>query len=158
MCDGLTDGHSSRLAVRNSGREGGVKHVDVERNINGSSKLESLERWQFPHLHNFNPEARRLLSLMRIHGPDTDLNQPLHQSFFHDPGKRTSVRIAVPLKFLVQVGMGVEVNQGEIGKVLSEGSQDWIRNRVVATEANRTLALIEQYGDRAFDRDECAIG
>jgi hypothetical protein len=51
------------------------------------------------------------------------------------------VRIAVALKFLIQVGMGVEVNQGEIGKVLSEGSQDWIRNRVVATEANRTLSL-----------------
>jgi hypothetical protein len=53
--------------------------------------------------------------------------------------------------------MRVEVNQGEIGKALSEGSQDWIGNRVIATEANRTLSLVEQYSDHAFDRDECAI-
>ena len=53
--------------------------------------------------------------------------------------------------------MGVEVNQGEIGKAFSEGSQDWIGNRVIATEANRTLSLVEQYSDGAFDRDECAI-
>jgi hypothetical protein len=53
--------------------------------------------------------------------------------------------------------MRVEVNQGEIGKAFSEGSQDWIGNRVIATQANRTPPLVEQYSDRAFDRDERAI-
>jgi hypothetical protein len=53
--------------------------------------------------------------------------------------------------------MGVEVNQGEIGKAFSEGSQDWISDRVIATQTNRTLTLVEQFSDRAFDRDERVI-
>ena len=53
--------------------------------------------------------------------------------------------------------MGIEVNNGEIGKAISESSQDRIRDGVIATEADWSLAQIEQRSDRAFDRRECPI-
>ena len=46
---------------------------------------------------------------MGIHRADADLDQPVGQPLLHDPGKRTGMRIPVPVERIVQIRMGVKV-------------------------------------------------
>ena len=64
------------------------------------------------HFDDLDPEFFGLLALVRIHGADAHLDQAFGRAFFHDAGKWTGVRQAVALKFVVEIGMRIEVDDG----------------------------------------------
>jgi hypothetical protein len=47
--------------------------------------------------------------------------------------------------------VGVNVKDGQIRMALCDGSQDWIRNRVISAEGKRTPPAREELGDAGFD-------
>lgn len=53
--------------------------------------------------------------------------------------------------------MRIEVNNGEVGKALSESPHDGISNRVIAAQAHWSLSPIEQLADCAFYSGELTI-
>jgi hypothetical protein len=47
--------------------------------------------------------------------------------------------------------VGIDVKDSQIGMALCDGSQDWIRNRVISAEGKRTPPVGEKLGDAGFD-------
>jgi hypothetical protein len=75
-----------------------------------------------------------------IHRSDPDLHQPPSQLLFHDAGERAGVGEAVPLELVVQVGMGVDVKNCELGVLSAHGANDRVGDRVIATERDGQAA------------------
>jgi hypothetical protein len=67
------------------------------------------------------------------------------------------VRQPVAFEFVVEIGVRVEVEDGQAGDVLAEGAHNWQGNGVVATQADRAQTVVEQLTDFPFDRGERLI-
>lgn len=88
---------------------------------------------------------------MPAHGPDADLHQLLGQSLFHDPGKGTGVRKAVPLEVVVQVVVGVEVEDGERRVMAPHRTEHRVGDRVVAPQHEGPPPRLQEPVHRALD-------
>jgi len=53
--------------------------------------------------------------------------------------------------------MSIEVDNVQVRKMFAEGTQDRIRDGVVAAEGYRVLSLSEQLADCIFNHGKCAI-
>lgn len=138
---------ASRLTMRNARRKRRIERVHVERDVHGALDFHAVERGQMPHLDDLDAEFLRLFALMSSHGPNANLDQALGGALFHDPGKWTGVRKPVALEFIVEIGMGIEVKDGQSGNALAEGAEDRQGNGVVATQADRTQIMVQQFAD-----------
>src|ERR1700734_1264726 len=150
VCDRFSDRHAAGLAVRNAGGEGGSQRVHIEGDIAGAGEFHAVEGGQVAHLDDFDVELPGLLALMPSDSTNSDLDQTLGQSFLHDASKRASMRYPVVFEFVVKIGVGVEVEGGKSLTAPAEGGNDGQGNRVVATEAYRTTALVQQFADFPF--------
>src|SRR5450755_2902604 len=148
----LSGRHPSRLAMRNAGRKGRVEHIHVERNVDRPVDLHAVERGQMAHLDHFDAEFLGLLALMSVDRADAHLDQPLRRAFLHDAGKRASVGQPVAFEFVIEIGMGIEVNDGQAGNVPAKSADDRQRNRMVSAQAYRTQSLVQQFAHSLFDR------
>ena len=151
VSDGFADGHASGFAMRDAWSESGIECVHVEGDVDGALGLHAVEGWEVTHLDHFYSELFCLLALVRIHGANANLNQPLCCAGFHDARKGTGVGLAIAFEFVVEVGMGVEVDDGEFGNTLPEGSNDGQCDGVVAAEADRAEILVEEFSNFLFD-------
>jgi hypothetical protein len=106
------------------------------------------------HLDDFYAKLLCLLALMGVYRADTDLDQALGRAGFHDAGEGAGVGVAIAFKFVVEVGMGVEVNDGQVGDALAEGANDGQGDGMIAAEADGTEVLVEQFADPLFDGGE----
>jgi hypothetical protein len=127
--------------MRNARGKRRIERIHVERNVDRAVDLHAIERGQVPHFDDLDAEFLCLLALMPGHRPNADLDQPLGRAFLHDARKRASVRQPVAFEFVVEIGVRVEVENGQSGNVLAEGAHDRQGNRVVAAQANRTQSL-----------------
>ena len=147
----LTDGEAARLPVGDSRGQAGLDRVQVERQVHRHVEAKRHAVTPGGHLDHFHPEPLRLLALVSRHRPDSDLDQAVRQALFHDPGERTRMGVRVSLEVVVQVGMGVEVQDAEAGVVGSHPAQRGVGDRVVAAEQQRPAPGIEDGSDRLLD-------
>jgi hypothetical protein len=61
------------------------------------------------------------------------------------------VRVAVSLKLLIEIGMGVQVQDPEPGMLPSHAAKHRVGDRVVAAEEQRTATRVEDGRDGLFD-------
>ena len=94
-------GEPSRFVMGNAGGKGGVQDVQVEGHVDGSLKVDRNSRIPVFHLDDLDTETPGLFGLVRIHTPDTELNQTACQALFHDPGKGARMGEAVAVECLV---------------------------------------------------------
>src|SRR2546427_12133695 len=66
--------------------------------------------------------------------------------------------MTVTLQFIVEIGMGVEVNDGEVCVLFADGPQDGIGNRMVAAQADWPVPRVEQVTHCTLDSGECGGG
>src|ERR1044071_177447 len=120
--------------MRNSRRKRGIECINVERNINRRIKLELQIRRHVAHLDRLDSKLSHLFLLVRSESPDANLHQSLHELLFHDPRKRRRMRVTIPLVTVVNIGMRVEVKYAQVFVFPCERSDDWMCDRVIASE------------------------
>ena len=86
-----------------------VEAVDVHRDIHGTIEGDSRVAPEVAHLDHLDSEFGCLFTLVARCCPNPDLDKPLGEPVFHDPGKRGCVRVGVVLKIMIEIGMGVEM-------------------------------------------------
>src|ERR1700690_38990 len=133
--------------MRNAGSEGWIERVHIKRYVYRTADLHAVERGQVAHFDDFDAELFRLLTLMQIHGADADLDETLGCARFHDAREGAGVRQAIAFEFVVEVGMGIEVDDGEIGNAFAEGTDDRQRDGMIAAEADGPQVLSKQLTD-----------
>ena len=62
------------------------------------------------------------------------------------------MRVTVALEFVVQIGVRINVQNGQALVMTPNGSHDRICDRVIAAECNREPAVGEHTLDRSIDR------
>ena len=157
MRQGFPHRHSSRLAMGDPGRKRRVERVHVEGNVKRAIDFHAVKRRQVAHFDDLHAELLRLLALMSGHRADADLDQPLGCALLHDAGKRARMRQPIAFEFVVQIGVGIEMEDGEAGDVGPERAQNGQRNRMVAAQTDRAQALVQQFADFPRDGDERLI-
>ncbi len=88
---------------------------------------------------------------MRIDCADSYLDKTLCKLLFHDAGKRGGMRITIALKIVIKVGMCVEMQNTQVIIPTTEGLDDWVGNRMVATKRDWCQLIVEQGSDRLLD-------
>ena len=67
--------------------------------------------------------------------------------------------IAVALEFVIEVGVRVKMNDGQVAELASKSTHNRIRNGVIAAQGDWPLALIEECAHGSFDlREGVALG
>jgi hypothetical protein len=131
--------------------EGRVDGVQGNRHIHGSLQGRPGTPCPGAHVDNRDPEATGLLALVTGHRPDPDLRKSVRKAFFQDAGEGTRVREPVALKLVVQVGMGVDVQDVKRRPGRPQASEDRIGDGVVAAEGDRDSVLGGQLAGGVLD-------
>jgi len=85
---------------------------------------------------------------------NANLDQALGRALFHNAGEGAGVREAVAFELVVEVGVGIEMDDGQPRNALAEGANDRQSDGVIAAQAHRAEAMIEKFTDLQFDRGE----
>jgi hypothetical protein len=88
---------------------------------------------------------------MRVEGANPNLDQPASQALLHDPGEGTRVGEPISLEVLVQVGMGIKVQDGERGIAPAHGPENGVGDEMVSSERQRPPALRQGRADGTLD-------
>src|SRR5450755_1261193 len=96
---------------------------------------------------------------MTVDGTDTNLYQTTSQTILHNARELAGVRER-PIKVIVEIRMGIEMEYGYLGKAVLETSQNWIRDRMIAAEADERVAQgkCAAHYPLNFGVDRCNIG
>src|SRR5262247_2286873 len=129
--------------MRNARSERRIKSVNVERDVDRRVEFELEIIEEIFHLDDFDAESLDLFALMSSRRADTDLDEPFDQPFFHNSRERAGVRVAVALKFVVDVRVRVEMQDAQTRVFPCEGFDDGIRDRVISAERDGAVVLIE---------------
>jgi len=95
---------------------------------------------------------------MAVPRPDAHLHQAAREPLLHDAGEGAGVGEAVALELVVQVGMGVDVEDRQPGVPSPDGPQDRVRHRVIAADGDWGAAVIHQPADCALYRRDSVSG
>ena len=152
--DRLPGRQAAGLAVGDAGRERRIETVEIERHIDGTVEAQRESVAEVAHLDHLDPESRGLLPLVRRRRPDADLHETRGQPGLHDAGEGTGVREPIAAELVVEIGMRVEMEDGEPRIFRRERPDDRVRDRVVASERQRRVPLVEKAADRGFDSSE----
>ena len=106
------------------------------------------------HLDDFDTKLFGLLALMGIHRADADLDETFSRALLHDAGEWAGMRQAIAFEFVVEVGVSVEVDDGQAGNALSEGADDGQGDGVIAAQADGPQVVVEELADFGFDSCE----
>src|SRR4026208_2070035 len=97
----------------NTWSKGRIESVHAETDIDRRIKFQFHRTLPVLHLVNFHTELLCLRPLVAVHGPNTDLNQTIGQMVLHYSGKRAGMRETVPLQFVVEIRMRIEMENGQ---------------------------------------------
>ena len=105
----LARSKAARLTMGNAGSKRGVERVEVERDIDRRFKPERRRTGPMSSLVDLHAKPVGLLPLVRVHAAYPDLHQPRGERFLHDPREGAGMGKPVAFERVVEVGMGVEV-------------------------------------------------
>lgn len=142
--------------MRDTGSEGGVKRIEVERDVHesvrGQVRVENVlhlaaVRREVLGVDRLGVEPLHLVALVRRGSADADLQEPVTElgvRGLHDSRKRRRVRVRVALEGVVNVGVGIKVQDADRAVVvlpqrLDQGKSD----RVVASQRQWNLTSLE---------------
>ncbi len=125
--------------MRHAGRVGRVQRVDVHRKIDRRRQVEPKFLAAATGLDNLDAETLELVAVMIVDGAKPHLNQTIGKLLFHDPGKRRGVGSRVTLVCVVDIGVRIDMKNGQAGVTATYGAHDRMRDRVVAAEANQRI-------------------
>jgi hypothetical protein len=91
---------------------------------------------------------------MPAHGAYAGLHQSACKFLLHDSRELAGVREAATLKLVVEIGMRVEMQNREIGKVAMEAAHNRIGDGMIAAQADQRRGGIDRFRNRIFDRGE----
>ena len=150
--DQLPRARTARLAVRHAGGERRIEHVQIDRNVERSVESEAAAGVPVAHLDDLHAELLGLRALVAVHRANPDLHQAPDDSQFHDPGERARVRQAATLEFVVEVRVSIELQDVQPFVHFRKGTNDRVADRVIATQDERRLAVLQQQGRDLLDR------
>ena len=140
--------------MRNSRRIRWIQRIHVKRNISRPRSFQCLVRGKGAHFEYFDAKALGLLSLMLVEGSNSYLHQPRRQPRFHNARKRTSVREAISLELVIQIGMRIEMKDCQRRMFFGYSRHDRISNRMISAERYRAPPIGSQFTDGFFNRSE----
>src|SRR5215468_40281 len=126
--------------MRHTGRVGRVESIDVHRNVKGRRYIEPEIPAQASSFYHLDAETLELVTMMIVDGADSHLNQAIGKPLFHDSSKRRSVGSRVALISMVNIGMRVYMEDGQIGVTPAYCAHDRMSYGMVAAEANQWIA------------------
>ena len=91
VADGFACGEAAGLPVGDTGREGGIERVHIERDVDGAAEVEMRRIGKTFYFENSHAVFFRLFVLMRIEGSDADLDETVNVLLFHDSSEGTGV-------------------------------------------------------------------
>src|SRR4029434_3605673 len=154
QAQGLPSGAAARVRMRNTRGRGGIQPVHIERDIDRPFGLELPAVLPVLHLNYFSSEPVGLLPLMAVHRPNPQLDQPIGETRFPDACEWASVGVLVALELVVQIRMGVHVEDREWAVVRAEGPKNRESDGMVASEHDRGVAQVQEVTHRRLDRAE----
>src|ERR1700735_1216774 len=89
--------------------------------------------------------------MMFVDCTQTDLNEPISQSFFHDPSKGGGVRSPVTLIGVVDIGVRIDMKDGQLGAAAAPRAHDRMRDGMIAAKTNQSIARLECADDPLID-------
>ena len=96
---------------------------------------------------DLDAETLGLSSLVRVQGADADLYQTTGEAVLHDPGEWTGVGFAVALELVIEIGVGIEVEDRQPRVPAGGGSHDGIGDGMVAAEGDDATAGLDKARD-----------
>src|SRR5262245_26415665 len=138
--------------MRNPGRECRIQSVEIDRYINGPAQVRAPPFRPRSHVDDVRAEARRLFALVAGHRPNSDLDETQVRMLLENARERAGVREPVALELVVEVGMRVDLQDGESRDLARDRTHDRIRDRVVSADRHRTTTVCEDARDRMLDR------
>jgi hypothetical protein len=137
--------------VRHAWSQTRLYDVQIEGEIHRLFELQRMAAVPVLHLDHLDCEAPGLITLVLVDGPHPYLHQTVCQTFFHDPGKRTGVRVAIALEYVVQIPVGIQMKNGELGMTGPQGTQHRIADRVISSQHQRTAVRFQNSPDSPLD-------
>src|SRR5260370_37794554 len=145
--------------MRHTGSKGGVECINIEGDVNRRIELKLVVFVVAFHLQYFHSKSFYLFALMRIDCADSYLDKTLRELLFHDARKRGGMRITISLKVVIKVGMCIEMQNTQVSILTTEGLDDWVGNRMVATKRDICQLIVDQDSYRLLDsRIHCTAG
>lgn len=143
------------FVMRHAGSKCRIEPVDITRHIDRPGDRCRVKRLGETSLDRLNTEAPGLLNLMGICCTNTHLDEPLAQTFFHDPSKRRGVAEAIVAEIAIEVGVSVDVHNRESGPCWPNGAKDRIGHGVVAADAEWLCSCCQKCAD--CRRDDVSV-
>src|SRR4029453_10135917 len=94
----VADGEAAWLSMRDARREGGIKAVEIDRQVHRPGDRRPRSACEMLHLDRIDVEAGDLLALMRSQRADANLHEPAAQALFHDAREWAGVRETVAVE------------------------------------------------------------
>jgi len=136
--------HAAGFKMGNPGGVGRVENIhikgEIDRWFKGGHRYFTDVTDGF-HLISLHPKTPRLSKLMAVRGPDADLNQTTNQPFFHDPRHGACVRKVISLVNIIEIGMGIEVNQSHWSTMGSNCLDNGIGYRMVSPKHEQAVVF-----------------
>ena len=98
-------------------------------------------------LDDLDAEALELVAMMVVDGAQPDLDQAVGEPLLHDPGEGRGVGPRVVLIGMIDVGVRVDVEDGQARMAAAHGAHDRIGDGMVAAEADQRIARIQRAPD-----------
>ncbi len=113
--DYLAGRQAAGLAVRDAGCEGRIERIDIHRHIDrgGYARAAASRRSGMTSIVS-TPKPLELLAVMIVDRAQPDLDQAVGELFLHDAGKGRGVRARIALIGVIDVGMSVNMEDGEL--------------------------------------------
>ena len=137
----LADAEPARLVMRDAGREGGIEPVEVDADVERRVGDRHALRREIAHLDHLDSEPLRLRAAMGVERPDADLDQPARMPALHDPREGRGVAERIAFEIVVEIGMGVEMEDVERAVDSGERGDDRPGDHMIAAERDRHGAL-----------------
>ena len=104
------------------------------------------------HVDHLDLKTIGLFALMTRHRANPNLHEPSGEMLLHDPRKRTGMRIRVAVERIVEIGVRVDVKNGQTLHRSAHGANRGERNRMVAAENDRSNPGAHHARDGVVDR------
>ena len=147
----LAHARPARLVMRDAGREGGIEAVEVDADVERRSRDRHALRREIAHLDHLDAEPRRLGAAMGVHRADAELDEAAGVAGLHDPRERRGVAERVALEIVIEIGMGVEMEDVQRAVNRGERGDDRAGDHMVAAERDRHGALLAPRPRRRAD-------
>ncbi len=158
--------------MRNSWRQHGFEHIEIQRDIQRSPQPRNLGDGVAPSVgaQHLDPELGGLRPLVRVERPNTNLDQPYGEMLFHHASERARVGVAIAgwtltvavatskRKLVIQIAVGVEMQyDGRLGAP-GKAAEDGVGDGVIAAQDERSATAVDQQSNPFLNRRSCLSG